>query len=103
MKMPRKTAFDVTVSKDGFAPKVVHIRSEVGGGGAAGMAGNIVAGGLIGMAVDGTSGAMNDLLPNPLVVSLDRIDTPPSPPADPAPPTAPPVTPTPAPSEPGRP
>ena len=71
MKMPRKTAFDVTVSKPGYAPKTMHVRSEVAGAGAAGMAGNIVAGGVIGMVVDGTSGAMNDLTPNPLHIDLD--------------------------------
>jgi hypothetical protein len=40
------------------------------GGGGAGFAGNILAGGLIGMGVDATSGAMNDLMPNPLHVDL---------------------------------
>jgi hypothetical protein len=71
MKMPRKAAFDVTVSKVGFVAKTQHIRSVVAGGGAAGMAGNVVAGGLIGMAIDGTNGSMNDLTPNPLAVVLE--------------------------------
>ncbi len=39
------------------------------------MAGNIVAGGVIGMVVDGTSGAMNDLLPNPMDVTLEATTT----------------------------
>jgi hypothetical protein len=34
------------------------------------MAGNVIFGGVIGAVVDGSSGAMNDLTPNPLVVIL---------------------------------
>ena len=34
------------------------------------MAGNVLLGGLIGAAVDPSSGAMNDLLPNPVEVRL---------------------------------
>ena len=71
-KMPRKNAFDITVSKAGYVTQTQHIRSEVSGAGGAGMAGNIVAGGLIGMAVDGSDGAMNDLKPNPLTVTLEK-------------------------------
>jgi len=70
MKMPRKDAFDVTISKDGYAAQVVHVRSAVQGGGAAGFAGNLVAGSIVGMAVDGSDGAMDDLIPNPLTVTL---------------------------------
>jgi len=35
------------------------------------MAGNIFVGGIIGVAVDAGSGAMNDLVPNPVNVTLD--------------------------------
>ena len=71
MKMPRKTAFDVTLTKAGFATQTVHITSAVAGGGAAGFAGNLVAGSIVGMIVDGSSGAMDDLTPNPLAVTLN--------------------------------
>lgn len=71
IKLPRKAEFDATVSLAGYKAQTVHIHSEVGGGGAAGLAGNLVAGGLIGMAVDGTDGAMNDLKPNPLTLTLE--------------------------------
>ena len=70
--MPRKDAFDITVSKAGYVTQTQHIRSEVSGAGGAGMAGNILIGGVIGMAVDGTDGAMNDLKPNPLTITLDK-------------------------------
>jgi hypothetical protein len=69
-RMPRKDAFRATVSMDGYVTEERQISSGVSGGGAAGMAGNVVFGGVIGAVVDGTSGAMNDLTPNPLVVIL---------------------------------
>jgi len=40
------------------------------GAGAAGMAGNVILGGLIGAAVDAGSGAMKDLKPNPVKVTM---------------------------------
>jgi len=92
IKMPRKDAFDVTLTKTGYAAKTLHVRSAVAGGGAAGMAGNLLLGGIIGMAVDGTNGSMNDLTPNPMDVKLDAevADAPAAPPADaPAPSAAP--------------
>jgi hypothetical protein len=36
------------------------------------MAGNVLVGGLIGIGVDAYSGAMNDLVPNPLSVKLEK-------------------------------
>lgn len=69
-RMPRKDAFRVTVSRDGYVTQEHQISSGISGGGAAGMAGNVIFGGVIGAVVDGTSGAMNDLTPNPLVVNL---------------------------------
>jgi hypothetical protein len=69
-RMPRKPGFTATVSMDGYVTQEITIDSKIGGGGAAGMAGNILIGGVIGGAVDATSGAMNDLTPNPLVVEL---------------------------------
>jgi hypothetical protein len=90
LKLPRKTPFDATVSLEGYETQTIHVKSEVSNGGAAGFAGNVVAGGLVGMAVDGSDGAMNDLKPNPLTVTLQAT-----------PPAAPPATPTAAPSDQG--
>jgi hypothetical protein len=72
-KMPRKEGFNVTISKDGYKPATVTVESKVAGGGAAGFAGNIIAGGVIGMGVDATSGAMQDLVPNPVSVTLEPV------------------------------
>ena len=68
--LPRKDAFRATVSMDGYVTQEHNITSEYAGGGAAGFAGNVLIGGVIGMAVDGSSGAMKDLTPNPLVITL---------------------------------
>jgi len=93
MKMPRKEAFDATVSKAGYKPVTVHINSSVGAGGGAGFAGNMVAGGILGMGIDAASGAMDDLKPNPLKVDLAAEDAAPA-----APVAAPPATPADAPA-----
>ncbi|WP_312599375.1 translation initiation factor 2 [Brevundimonas sp.] len=69
-RMPRKDAFRITVAKDGYVAQTHEISSSVSGAGGTAMAGNILIGGLIGGAIDATSGAMNDLKPNPLVVTL---------------------------------
>lgn len=71
-KMPRKSEFDVTITKTGYKEWKGHVTHHVSGAGGAGMAGNVLLGGLVGAAVDGTSGAMLDLVPNPLDVTLER-------------------------------
>jgi hypothetical protein len=86
LKLKRKHGFTATFTKPGYAPYRAEVRSKVSGGGAAATAGNVLLGGLIGAAVDGSSGALNDLTPNPLKVKLIE-----SPAADaPAPAEAPP-------------
>jgi hypothetical protein len=47
------------------------VTNKVGGAGGAGMAGNVILGGLIGAGVDVATGAMLDLVPNPLVIKLE--------------------------------
>ena len=69
-KLKRKTEFKATVTKAGYKPLTVDIESSTRGGGVAGVAGNILAGGIIGIFVDGSNGSMLDLRPNPLKVVL---------------------------------
>jgi hypothetical protein len=66
----RKDPFVVKVTKQGFEPVETQVLSQVAGGGAAGMAGNVLIGGLIGISVDAASGATKELKPNPLVLKL---------------------------------
>ena len=46
---------------------------QISGGGAAGMAGNVLLGGIIGAGVDAATGATKDLKPNPIDVKLVPI------------------------------
>jgi hypothetical protein len=59
----------VTISRDGYDPAHVYIQSRLGGQ----IAGNLIAGGLIGGIVDGSNGASNRLYPNPVYVRLAPI------------------------------
>lgn len=72
-KVSRKGGFTVTIQKKGYEPVTVQVSSQVAAAGAAGMAGNIILGGLIGAAVDAGSGAMKQLKPNPIQVKLIPI------------------------------
>ena len=73
-KMPRKSEFEVTITKAGYKPWTGHITHQVSGAGSAGMAGNVILGGLIGAGVDVTTGAMLNLVPNPLTVNLEKTE-----------------------------
>jgi hypothetical protein len=72
-KMPRKSEFTVDITKPGYKPWQGTVTNKVSGGGGAGMAGNVLVGGVIGAGVDIASGAMLDLVPNPLVVKLEAV------------------------------
>jgi hypothetical protein len=74
IKMPRKSEFTATITKDGYKDASVVVTNKVSGGGGAAMAGNVILGGLIGAGVDATSGAMLDLTPNPAVVVLEKAE-----------------------------
>ena len=74
MRLKRKTTYTVALSRAGFEPVTTTVQPQIVGAGAAGMAGNVLVGGLIGVIVDSTTGAMEDLKPNPLAghVGEDR-------------------------------
>ncbi len=70
LRKKRKESFVVHIEKPGYEPVEVQVTNQVAGAGAAGMAGNVIFGGLIGAAVDAGSGAMLELVPNPVKVKL---------------------------------
>lgn len=86
-RMPRRSEFAVTITKDGYKTWQGQVTNRVAGGGGAAMAGNVLVGGLIGAGVDASSGAMLDLVPNPLQVTLEPavVAAPPAPAAVAAP------------------
>src|ERR1019366_2303228 len=69
-KLPRKNALVVTIEKEGYETLTVNVNSQISGAGAAGMAGNVLVGGLVGVVVDPLTGAMKDLRPNPVRATL---------------------------------
>lgn len=69
----RKTSFTAYAEHPGYHRGSVEIGTKVSGKGAAGFAGNVVAGGLIGMAVDSATGAALDHHPNPAKIVLVPI------------------------------
>lgn len=72
-RVAREAEFTVTITKDGYRTVTHNVTHQTAGGGAAGMAGNVILGGLVGAAIDGNSGATQDLVPNPLRVTLERV------------------------------
>ncbi|NVN88590.1 MAG: translation initiation factor 2 [Rhodopseudomonas sp.] len=76
----RNADISVAFAKDGFEPAVVPLSREVVGTGAAGFAGNLIVGGVIGMGVDAVTGAATDHHPNPVVVTLQPMAQPAPPP-----------------------
>jgi hypothetical protein len=77
LEVKRKDPVTIDITKTGFEPARVNVLSEIAGAGAAGMAGNVILGGLIGVGVDAATGATKRLNPNPVKVTLNPI-----PPAD---------------------
>jgi hypothetical protein len=71
IKMKRKSEFTATITKPGYKPATVQVSHKTAGAGAAGVAGNVLVGGVIGLGVDMYTGASQDLVPNPVTVTLE--------------------------------
>ena len=69
----RNADITVAINKEGYQPQIIALTKEIPGSGAAGFAGNILAGGLIGMGVDAATGAAMDHKPNPVIVTLQPM------------------------------
>ena len=70
MKLSRKKTFMANVPKEGFSSIAAKLTPHVSTGGGTAMAGNLLIGGVVAAVVDGSPGAMNDLLPNPCESSI---------------------------------
>jgi len=88
----RNADISVTVQKSGYEPQVVQLTKEIPPAGAAGFAGNVLLGGLVGMGVDAVTGAATDHKPNPVIVTLQPRALPLPPPPRRPKPAAPPRT-----------
>jgi hypothetical protein len=71
----RRENFTVTVSKQGYTPQTVKVESKMSATGGTAMAGNVIAGGIIGIGIDAGTGAMLGLYPNPVVVHLVPVSS----------------------------
>ena len=69
----RSADITITVTKEGYQPQIIPLTKEIPGSGAAGFAGNILLGGLVGMGVDAATGAAQDHKPNPVIVTLQPV------------------------------
>jgi hypothetical protein len=65
IEVNRRTEFTAYAEKDGYKKGSIEIKTKVVGAGAAGFAGNVLIGGVIGMGVDAATGAALDPLPQP--------------------------------------
>ena len=70
-RIPRKAEFTVTIEKPGYRTTTHAITHHTAGSGAAGMAGNVLVGGIIGGLIDANNGSTQDLVPNPLTLDLE--------------------------------
>jgi PDZ domain/PEGA domain len=75
VELKRKHDYHVMLQKDGYERVDADVRSHTDDAGAAGLAGNVILGGLIGLAVDSASGATKGLQPNPLDLRLVAVST----------------------------
>ena len=75
-QVDQNKAFIVTFTKAGYVPQRVKVRGKVSTGVAAGMAGNVVLGGAVGIVTDAAAGAMLDHCPNPVTVHLQPVGKP---------------------------
>jgi hypothetical protein len=70
LQVSRKDEFTVIITKPNYHTVEVPVRTQVAGAGAAGFAGNIILGGVVGMAADAATGATLEHFPNPVSVML---------------------------------
>lgn len=70
LELKRKRRWAVQFELDGYQPVTGALTPKVTGGGVASGAGNVIAGGIIGIGVDAGTGANLDLRPNPMIAEL---------------------------------
>ena len=73
LQVSRKDEFTVSFQKEGYEPQQIDVKTQVAGSGAAGFAGNILLGGVVGMGADVATGAALEHVPNPVRASLVPI------------------------------
>ena len=72
-EVSRKAEFIVKLEADGYKTQEIPVKTQLAGGGAAGFAGNILLGGVVGMAVDAGTGSTLEHVPNPVHAALEPL------------------------------
>lgn len=73
LQFNRKDEFSVLISKPGYHTAEVAVTTRLASAGAAGFAGNVLLGGIVGMGVDAASGATLEHYPNPVSAKLTPL------------------------------
>ncbi len=76
LQFGRYDEFDAPFTKAGYQPITVAVKTRVAGAGAAGVIGNVLVGGVIGLGVDAATGTANEHWPNPVIVELAPLAAP---------------------------
>ena len=73
LRMPRESTFTATVTLEGYETEIVSVDHQLADSGTAGFVGNAIFGGVVGAAVDANNGATQDLVPNPVHLTLRPV------------------------------
>lgn len=72
LTLSRKESLNITFEKDGYESASAMVTSGISGEGGAGIAGNVIVGGVLGIGIDSYSGAAKSLIPNPVIIRLNK-------------------------------
>jgi hypothetical protein len=73
LTVDRKSEFTVSFAKEGYRETSVPVATRLAGAGAAGLAGNILLGGIVGIVADAATGATLEHYPNPVSATLEPL------------------------------
>lgn len=73
LTVDRKAEFTVSYAKEGYRETSVPVATKLAGAGAAGLAGNILIGGVVGVVADAATGATLEHYPNPVSATLEPL------------------------------
>lgn len=73
LSVGRKDEFIVTAAAEGYRPQEVPVKTQIATAGGVAFAGNVIAGGVIGMGVDVATGATLEHVPNPVHITLEPL------------------------------
>lgn len=76
LQVNRKDEFSVVFTHPGYEEQTVRVITQLAGAGAAGFAGNVILGGVVGMGVDAATGSTLEHVPNPVSVVMKPLARP---------------------------